>query len=111
MFSIITQLFQCTVNYKLQLSPLNIASSYSLKSEGMEMLECFGLEDRYEAVNLRTMSLCHTLRDPHDVPALLFFESDVSVEDTEVKLIHERFLHQCHLNFKEAIFQRFAVST
>ena len=45
-------------------------------------------------VDLRSMALCHTLRNPNDVPALLLLEFDVGVEDAKVELLQEGILHQ-----------------
>lgn len=48
-------------------------------------------------VNFRRLPLCDTLCYPNDVPVFLFTQFDVGVEDTKVKLLHERQLVNLHL--------------
>lgn len=48
-----------------------------------------GLEDGNVVVDFGTVPLGDALGDPHDVPALLLLQLDVSVEDAEVELVEE----------------------
>ena len=60
-------------------------------------IEC--LEDWDVAVDLGSVFLRHAFSDPGDVPILLFLQLDVRVEHSEVELVHERLLHQQHLEW------------
>lgn len=50
------------------------------------------------AVDFGAMTLRDAFRNPDNISALLLFQSDVSVEDAELKLSHEGVNHQLHLN-------------
>lgn len=46
------------------------------------------------------MLLCNAFCNPNDVTTFLFLELQVGVEDTEVKLLHERVDVQFYLKYK-----------
>ena len=59
--------------------------------------EFMKLEYRDVAVYLGAVSLRNTLGDPDDVATFLLLQFDERVEDAKVELLHERILHQLHL--------------
>ena len=52
------------------------------------------LEDGNVTVNLSPMPLCYAFCDPNDVTAFLFLQFHISIEASEVELLHEGILHQ-----------------
>ena len=62
-----------------------------------EVKQSSNSEDGDVVVNLCPVALSHTLADPDDVSALLLFQLEEGVEDTEVELLHEGVLVQPHL--------------
>lgn len=55
------------------------------------------LKNRNVVVDLGAMPLSNALSDPHNVPAFLFLQLDVGVENTEMELVEERQFVQLHL--------------
>ena len=51
------------------------------------------------------MSLRNALRYPDDIATFLLPQFEVSVEDSEVELLHERADHQLHFVLEKFVFQ------
>ena len=54
-------------------------------------------ENRNVVINLGSVSLCNTLGDPDNITTFLLLQTNVRVENTKMKLLHERLDIDLHL--------------